>query len=273
MPFSESRIGELRLMVSSNITTTHAFTTRYGGVSSGIYTSLNLGQNLGDDPASVRQNYEILGAALGFDPSGLVMSRQVHGADVRLVSSDDKLPPFQPIPYEADGLITAEKGVPLIIFSADCVPILLFDPVGSAIGAVHAGWRGTTKDIAGEAVRKMSGSLGCTPSDIHAAIGPCISACCFETGDDVKTALAHTLGRDAARFIVTHKTVANGEKHMIDLKGINSLLLERAGIRPENIEISPDCTSCLNDKYWSHRATNGQRGSQISVIMMKGYMN
>lgn len=255
-------------MTSSNISAPHAFTTRFGGVSSGIYATLNLGQNLGDDPRSVQRNYEILGSALGFEPARLVFSRQVHGTDVRVVTNEDMLSPFETIPYEADGLITAEKNVPLIIVTADCVPILLFDPVGCAIGAVHAGWRGTVQDIAGKAVRKMARSFGSNPTDIRAAIGPCISMCCFETGDDVKVAASHVLGGETSQFIVPR-----GEKFMIDLKGINSLLLERAGLKAENIDISPECTSCLCDKYWSHRVTNGLRGSQASVIMMKGSIN
>lgn len=267
MPFSENRTGELHFMTSSNLGVPHAFTTRAGGVSSGIYTSLNLGQNVGDDPDNVRRNYEILGRALGFDPARLVQSHQVHGTHVRLVTKEDTLPPFEPIPYEADGLITSEKDVPLIIFTADCVPILLYDPVGCAIGAVHAGWRGTVSDIAGITVRKMARTFGSNPSDIRTAIGPCISMCCFETGDDVKAAVTNTLGSEAMRYIAPHN-----EKYLIDLKGINRLLLEHAGIRSENIEISPECTSCLSDKYWSHRVTNGQRGSQASVIMMKGSM-
>lgn len=217
---------------------------------------------------SVRRNYEILGSALGFNPDRLVFSRQVHGSNVRTVTKEDLLSPFESIPYEADGLITAEEDVPLIIFTADCVPILLYDPVGRAIGAVHAGWRGSVMDIAGKAVRQMAHSFGSRPSDIHAAIGPCISGCCFETGYDVADAVSRLLGSDASRFVTPR-----GEKYMVDLKGINSLLLEQVDIKSENIEISPDCTSCLNAKYWSHRVTNGHRGSQASVIMMKGRQN
>ncbi len=268
MPFTENRAGGLVYMTSSNIAATHAFTTRYGGVSSGIYTSLNLGQNLNDDPLCVRRNYEILGSALDFDPNSLIYSRQVHGTAVRLVTKEDQLMPYQHVPYEADGLITAEKDVPIIVFTADCVPILLYDPVRFVIGAVHAGWRGTALDIAGKAVKKMAHSFGSKPSDIRAAIGPCIARCCFETGDDVKAAVHHVLGGDAPRYVTLR-----GEKHMVDLKGINCLLLERAGIKPENIDVSSECTACSSEKYWSHRITNGQRGSQASMIMMKGGMN
>ncbi|SHI13079.1 conserved hypothetical protein [Sporobacter termitidis DSM 10068] len=268
MSFSENNAGSLVYMTSSLLGTAHAFTTRLGGVSRGIYAALNLGQNLGDEPRDVLKNYGILADALGFDPARLVFSRQVHKPDVRLVTGADCQAPYTPVPYEADGLVTAEKDVPLIIFTADCVPILLFDPVGCAIGAAHAGWRGTTQDIAGNAVLAMVRHFGSRPENIRAAIGPCISLCCYETGDDVAEAARRLLGGAAAPYLVP-----KGEKFMVDLKGINAFLLERAGLRRENIDVSPECTSCLSSKYWSHRATHGARGSQASVIMLKGNMN
>ena len=252
-------------MMSSVIDTVHAFTTRFGGVSGGIYASLNLGQNTGDRTADVRRNYDILGSALGFNPESLALSRQVHKTDVRLVTSANVLPPFAPIPYEADSLITAEEALPLMVFTADCVPILLFDPVGRAIGAVHAGWRGTVCDIAGKTMSEMTRHFGCRPANVRAAVGPSISSCCYETGRDVADAVRDILGSDAAAFVT-----GRGAKFMVDLKGTNAYLLERAGLRRENIDISPECTSCSADKYWSHRVTHGRRGSQASVIMLKG---
>ncbi len=265
MPFTETRTGDLLLMTASNITAAHAFTTRLGGVSSGVYASLNLGYKEGDDPKNVCRNYALLGAALGFDPEGLVFSRQVHSDAVRVAEKNDRRAPYAPIPYEADGLITMEADLPLIIFTADCTPVLLHDPVRGAVGAVHAGWRGTVRDIVGTAVGKMTRAFGCRPADIRAAIGPCISKCCFETGNDVKDALEHVLGDESPRY-----AVLRGDKYMVDLKGINALLMERAGLKRENIEVSPECTSCLNDKYWSHRVTKGRRGSQAAVITLKG---
>ncbi len=267
MPFIENKAGDMLFMTSTALGVTHAFTTRFGGVSEGIYESLNLGQNVGDDPACVRRNYELLGSALGFDADRLVLSRQVHGITVRHVKKEDMMSPFAPVPYEADGLITEEKDVPLMIFTADCVPILLYDP-GRAVGAVHAGWRGTVGDISGAAIRQMARCFGSRPSDIRAAIGPCISACCYETGEDVKTAVFNVLGGEASAYVTPR-----GKKFMTDLKGINRLLLIRAGVKPANIEASPECTSCLSRKFWSHRVTSGKRGSQASIIMMKGSMN
>ncbi|NLT15365.1 MAG: peptidoglycan editing factor PgeF [Clostridiales bacterium] len=268
MAFIENKSGDILYMTSSDLSVTHAFTTRLGGVSGGIFKSLNLGQNTGDEPACVRRNYELLGSALGIDTAGFVFTRQVHGTNIRHVSKKDMLPVFSPVPYEADGLITAEKDVPLVIFSADCVPILLYDPAGCAIGAVHAGWRGTVRNIAGKAVEEMVRELGSYPHDIRAAIGPCISVCCYETDGDVADAVNRVLGRDASGYVIPR-----GKKYHTDLKGINCLLLMRAGLKPENISVSPECTSCSSGKYWSHRVTNGKRGSQASLIMMKGSMH
>ena len=265
MPFTENRVGELLYMTASNIGTVHAFTTRFGGVSGGVYSSMNLGYKEGDDPENVRRNYAILGAALRVDPDGLVFSHQVHKDEVRVAGSADRRAPYAPIPYEADGLITAEEDLPLIIFSADCTPILLHDPVRGAVGAVHAGWRGTVRDIVGTAVGQMARELGCRPADIRAAIGPCISACCFETGKDVRDAVERVLGDQTSRF-----AAPRGDKYMVDLKGVNAVLLERAGLERENIDVSPECTSCQSDKYWSHRVTKGKRGSQAAVIILKG---
>ena len=123
-------------------------------------------------------------------------------------------------------------------------------------------------NIAGAAVDKMTAEFGCRPADIRAAIGPCISACCFETGDDVRDAVVQLLGGEAPRY-----AVPRGDKYRVDLKGINTLLLERAGVRGENIAVSPECTSCRSDKYWSHRVTKGQRGSQAAVIILKGKLH
>ncbi len=257
--------GGVTYMTARNIDTPHAFTTRFGGVSGGIYSSLNLGENTGDSSENIAENYAALCRALDIPQESLVFSRQVHRADIREVGYGDKHELFSPIPYEADGLITDKPMLPLVIFTADCIPVLLHDPVRKAVGAVHCGWRGTVLDIAGNTVRKMQERYGSHPQDIRAAIGPGIGLCCFETGDDVANAVYNILGKDADRFVLPKE-----EKYMVDLKGINSFLLQKAGLLSENIAVSGECTMCSHEKYWSHRYTKGQRGSQASVIMLKG---
>ena len=241
----------------------HAFTTRYGGVSSGAFSSLNLSESCGDDMDNVRQNYDILFGALSLDIGTLVVSRQVHGTEIRAVSTGDIHRIGTPVPYEADGLITDLFGITLMIFTADCTPILLHDPVRGCIGAVHAGWRGTVADIAGKAVRRMAEEFGSRPNDVCAAIGPCISKCCYETGGDVPAALRAALGEGAEEFITER-----GGKYLVALKGANRQLLLRAGLSPENIAVSDECTMCSPCKYWSHRVTRGIRGTQASLITL-----
>ena len=248
-------------MTAPNIQTTHAFTTRIGGVSGGIYESLNLAQRAGDEPDKVMENYTRICEALGISTDDLVRSTQVHGTHIRLVTRDDCGGLLKPNEPQADGLATNSSGVALMVFAADCVPILLYDPVQKAVGAVHAGWRSTTANIVGAAVQKMETEFGCSPADIKAAIGPCISKCCFETDSDVSDAVQEAIPHFADLCITQY-----GSKFMIDLKEINRILLSKSGI--VDISISDECTSCSSEKYWSHRKTKGQRGSQVALIQL-----
>ena len=243
----------------------HGFSTRLGGVSEGIFSSLNLGFNRGDHPDHVRENYRRFCTAIGADASHIVMTGQVHGTEIRtataaLIKSDV----CAPTEYDCDGLITDQPGLVLTVFTADCIPVLLYDPVRRVIAGVHAGWRGTAQDIVGKAVRKMQQEYNCLPENILAAIGPGISRCCFETHSDVPDAMMDTLGALAK----SHITDLENGKFRVDLKGINAALLMRAGVLPDHIEISTDCTACLHETYWSHRVTQGQRGSQAAMIQL-----
>jgi len=262
MSFIENKYNGITFMSAPNIGAAHAFTTRAGGASIGVYSSLNLGVTIGDDPDNVRENFALVCAALDISDSDIVRLRQIHGSHVRVVTREDRCSLYSPDPYNADGLLTCDSGVALAVFTADCVPLLLHDPVRGVIGAVHAGWRGTAADIAGVAVRKMTDVFGCRPADIRAAIGPCISGCCYETGRDVPDALRILLG-DEADICIS----ARGEKYMVSLKDANRLLLTRAGLC--DIAVSDECTACLNTIYWSHRVTGGKRGSQAAIIVMK----
>ena len=263
-PFSQRWHGTLTYMKAPNIDAVHAFTTKHGGVSTGIYESLNLGENRGDEKENVRRNYEIICSEMGIDYRNIVFTKQVHDCQVRAVTADDRHELFTDVPYEADGLITDCRKVPLIVFTSDCVPILLQDKVKGVIGAVHAGWRGTVKNIAAKAINKMRDEFGCRGEDIQAAIGPCISLCCFETGPEVPQAMMDLAGDDARRFFFQLES----GKFMVDLKGFNEYLLVQAGLDDKNISVSDECTMCSHDKYWSHRFTRGERGSQASIIML-----
>ena len=255
--------GQLEYLVVEGISVPHCFTTRLGGVSEGHLSSLNIGLHRGDDPKNVEENFRILADALECLPEDFVLTKQIHSDIVVKVGRADRGKHMvEGASPECDALITNEPGVALVVFTADCTPILLQDPVTGAVGAVHAGWRGTAMGIVGKTVEAMVREYGCNPANIRAAIGPNISFCCFETDADVPNAMVDALGEEAKPFIRP-----NGEKYYVNLKEINALWLRRAGV--EMIEISDACTVCQCDRYWSHRVTRGQRGSQGAIIVCK----
>ena len=175
----------------------HGFSSRLGGVSRGYLTSLNLGTSRGDQIEHVRENFRRYGEAVGFDSTKTVFSQQVHRDDVRVVTEGDcGKGLYRERDYDsADGLVTNCPGVPLAIFSADCIPILFHDSVQRVVAACHAGWRGTAAGIVGKTVQVMTQTFGCQPKDIRMAIGPGISRCCFETHEDVPHAMWAVLGQ------------------------------------------------------------------------------
>lgn len=262
MSFTVHRDGALEYLRADALAgAVHCFTTRFGGVSRGTLSSLNLGIHRGDDPENVLKNYEILGKAVGFSPKGLVFTHQIHTDVVRAVGPAQRGEGLvRPVPCDCDGLITNEPGVALAVFSADCTPILLHDPVRGAVGAVHAGWRGTAAGIAQKAVQAMGREYGSNPADLCAAIGPCIGPCCFETDEDVPRAMRAALGSAA-----DHAIHPAGQKHYVNLKELNRLWLVRAGVT--RIDVSEDCTHCQPERFWSHRHTGPDRGSQAAIIM------
>lgn len=244
----------------------HGFSTRLGGVSPSPMDSLNLGANRGDDPANVRENFTRFCAAVGTDVNALVKNHQIHGDTVRPVTRADVMPsPETPGSFEADGLITGEPGVCLTIFSGDCIPVLLYDPVGRCAAAVHAGWRGTAIGAAARAAEAMVRDYGCNPNHILAAIGPGIGPCCFETHADVPDGLRAGLGTDVEPFI---RPLPREGKFSVDLKRANARWLERAGLLPDHIAICSACTACDLDTFWSHRVQGNRRGSMAAMIQL-----
>lgn len=268
MAFYDKAVDGLTLHMSTLLEeqgVPHAFTTRCGGVSTGVFTSLNLGINRGDARERVEENYRRVCKALGVEMGKLVLSSQVHEDTVRRVESEDAGKGLnKKIDYSADGLMTNVAGLTLAAFGADCLTILFYDPVQKAIANVHAGWRGTALGIVDRAVEGMEREYGSRPSDLIAAIGPGISKCCFETHEEVPQAMLSAIGDDATRFVVS---LENG-KYKVDLKGLNALRLTRKGLLATKIDISPDCTMCAHEKYWSHRYTQGERGSQAALLSL-----
>ncbi len=264
MAFIEENKNGLLTMRSSLIGARHAFTTRFGGVSGGEFATLNLGSNRGDDPACVRENYRRLCAWFGVGIDEAAVTNQVHKNEVRIVTTADRHVCLSKTPYEADGIVTAVRGLPIFCFTADCVPALLWDGEHGVAGAIHCGWRSSVSDILKNALEAMR-SLGAEPACVCAALGPAIGRCCFETGDDVPDAITAWLGGEDEGLFTRR---ADG-KTMVDLRAANARRLVQLGVPDQNIDVSDECTFCLHDKYWSHRYTRGGlRGSQAAGIML-----
>ncbi len=243
----------------------HGFSTRVGGVSPAPWDSLNLGVARGDAQENLEENYRRFCAAVGVDVRRIVFSRQVHEDNIRLVTADDAGKGlWRRRDYESvDALICGEPDLPLVVFSADCGIILLWDPEHRAIGAVHAGWRGVASGLVRKTVLRMQEVFGTDPARLRCAIGPAIGPCCFETDEDVPTALRQALG-DAVEPYMEQC----GRKWHIDLKAINAHWLRSTGVPAEQIDQCSHCTACMPELYWSHRKVGNARGAQIAMISL-----
>ena len=252
----------LEYEVAQNISVPHCFTTRLGGVSTGILESLNIAFKEGESMENVEENIRILARELSFDPERLVLTRQIHSDIVRVVTHADHTSLCHRDYPECDALVTNDPGTALMVFTADCTPVLLWDSVTGAVGAAHAGWRGTASKIAVKTLEAMVKNYGCDPKNVHAAIGPNIGKCHFETDADVPEAILAAYGEEAWEWIEQ-----KGEKYFLDLKAINALGLRQAGVT--DIDFSGSCTACAPHRFWSHRVTRGQRGSQGAIILCR----
>jgi polyphenol oxidase len=246
---------------------THVVTTRSGGASSSPFDTLNMALHVGDDPESVVENRDTCLTSLGLDPASLTTVEQVHGAKVAVIGPDETgsgaLDAAGAIPG-ADAMITDRPGAALCIFTADCVPIFIVDPVNNAIGLAHAGWKGTAADIVTETLSAMTQSYGSRPQDCLAAIGPAIGRCCYEVGNDTANAIFKACADD--RPIV--RTCEGGACLRVDLPLANWLLLRKAGVPEESIALSQRCTCCNGDEFFSYRR-DGETGRMASILALR----
>lgn len=234
----------------------HGMFTRFGGASKPPYHESNFRLDSNDDPEAVRETYRRAGKHLGFDETRLVAGKQVHEANVFPVTEADAGIFWRARP-ECDAFVTNLPGIPLGVFGADCQPILMVDPANRVIAAAHAGWRGTEQHIARNTVQTMQRMYGCNPKDIQVAIGPHIHSCCYQVSSEVADALGCTpILREDGIYVELSDCVAR------DLKSV--------GVPQENLYVSPICTRCQSDLFWSHRAVaGGERGVCLAVIMLK----
>ncbi len=239
----------------------HAFTTRQGGVSPPPFHTLNLSISTGDKSAYVRKNRKILAGTFGLDPSTLLTVNQVHEADVLIVegSASEDL-------SEAswDAIVTQRPGIAIGVLTADCVPILMFDPENVAVAAVHAGWKGTASDLLGKTIGTMVNRFRTRPERLRVGIGPSIGPCCYEVDDRVKSTFScHNDSWPKWARAVSH------DRWMLNLSRVNVDLLLESGIRPENMVRFDICTHCHPHLFYSHRRDGRRTGRQMAFIMLK----
>lgn len=259
----QSAKGGIRYFFSESLDkrgVVHGFLARTGGASPPPFNSLNFDDRGADTPENIIRNRELFKNVFGLSALGLknlVIMNQVHGSSVIAVDSafDFKRP-------DADAAVTNLKHAPLGILTADCMPALFYDPANKAIGAAHAGWKGTLEDVCVKTIKAMRGAFGSRPEEIIAAFGPYIGPCCYNVKDDMLDKFKTAFGGSAQDFFVKR----NGLCLNIGKANLNRLL--SAGLRPENISSTAPCTSCENSRFFSYRKENGKTGRQLSFIML-----
>ncbi len=254
--------NRVKYLKSDKIKCPHGFSTRIGGVSTEPHTKeLNLQLGRGDSDETVLCNIELFSSAVGVLPESIVSAHQIHSNIVKRITS------LGTPRVESDGFVTSDTGVTLAVKTADCVPILISGEDGNgdvvAVSALHAGWRGTAKNIVSVGVKELL-RLGIAPENIFAAIGPHICADCFEVDADCRDSIISSLGSTYECFI--HR---KGNKFHVDLGKINRQLLLDMGVPTSNIDLSDACTFESDELFYSHRRTNGVRGTMLSVISIR----
>lgn len=248
----------------------HAFSTRLGGVSEGIYSSMNLSFTRGDEEEAVMENYRRFADAVGFPVENIVTSDQTHTANVRVVTEEDRGNGItKPRPYhDIDGMITNVPGLILATFYADCVPLYFIDPVHRAVGLSHSGWRGTASHIGEVTVRKMQEEYGSAPEDIYGAIGPSICQECYEVSEDVVLEFQKSFPEETWGRLFYKRD--NG-KYQLNLWEANRQIMLHAGLREDHISLPGICTCCNPEFLFSHRASKGRRGNLGAFLGIKEY--
>lgn len=237
----------------------HCFTTRLGGVSEGIFESLNLSFTRGDKRAAVEENFQRVSQALGTEYENFVFTDQTHTVNVRRVGMEDagkgliKERGYS----DVDGLITNEPGLVLSTFYADCVPLYFVDTKKRAIGLSHSGWRGTVRRMGRVTLEAMRREFATEPEDVVCAIGPSICQDCYEVSEDVAAEFMREFSNHSEEIL---QDKGDG-KYQLDLWRANEIILLEAGIKPEHLSVTDVCTCCNDKVLFSHRASQGKRGN------------
>lgn len=237
---------------------THTFTTRHGGLSKAPFDTNNLAFHVGDDAGDVVKNHRLLADALGYDYTKLIHMRQIHSDNVVIV--DPKVHDFAH-PPECDALITDLPGIPLMVMTADCTPVLFFDPVQNVIAVAHAGRAGAIKGIVPKTIEKMCTHYGSQKDNIVVVLGPSIGGCCYEVGE--------TIGREMLASPNAFAVIQKDGKYFLEVNAIIHNQLKESGIPKAHIDDLNICNACENETYFSYRADNQTTGRIAGVIMLK----
>ncbi len=246
----------------------HGFSTRLGGVSEGYFASLNLSFDRGDEKEAVMENFRRIGRALGVRPDDMVLSKQTHTTNVRVVTEEDRGKGIiKERDYtDVDGLVTDIPGICLVTSYADCVPLYFVDPVRKVIGLSHSGWRGTVGKIGKKTVQIMQEQFASDPADILAAVGPSVCMDCYEVSSDVIDRFKESFDEKSWGELFYEKPDG---KYQLDLWKANELIFLEAGIAPEHIAVTNVCTHCNSRILYSHRAMGDKRGNLCAFLALK----
>ena len=254
----------------------HCFTTRLGGVSADIFSTMNLSFTRGDEEAAVRENYRRLARALGAEVGQFVCSDQTHTVNVRRVTAADagKGLTRERDYRDVDGLITDEPGLVLSTFYADCVPLYVVDPVHRAIGMSHSGWRGTAARMGAVTLSAMQEAYGTRPEDVVCAVGPSICKDCYEVSADVADIFVEEFPGHEQEILAESEKNSVGmahadKKYQLDLWKANEIIFQEAGVRKEHLAVTDICTCCNPKLLFSHRASHGKRGNLGGFLYLK----
>lgn len=260
-----NRAGELEYLTFPLLEETgmvkHLFSTRLGGVSKGIFASMNLSYTRGDEKEAVDENYRRIADVLGCQMEDIVCSDQTHTTNLMVAGRQDGGKGVtRPRDYhDVDGLLTDEPGIVLATFYADCVPLFFVDTKHRAIALAHSGWRGTVGRMGRCVVEKMKEVYDTDPVDVAAAVGPSICQACYEVSEDVAEAFSKEFRKPGQeQEILLSK---GGGKYQLDLWRANEIVLTEAGILPSSIQVTDLCTCHNSDYLFSHRASQGRRGN------------
>lgn len=245
------------VLLSVHLPLSAHFTTRHGGISYTPYDALNLAFHVGDKLQDVLKNHSILAHTIGYDAQKLIHMRQIHSDIVMVVTASMSFD----TPPQCDALITNRIDIPLMVMSADCTPILLYDPINQAIGAVHAGRAGALNGILPKTLKAMQKNYGTSLSDIQIVLGPAIQGCCYEINENIAREVKEKGFQKA--LIRTEKKVS------LDVNTILQIQLEALGIASEQIETINQCTSCNCHDYFSYRADRQHTGRIAGIILLR----